>query len=67
MKMFLPTLNSEEPEDFTAIFAPKQAVRVDAIRAEGAVLKSRRLPLLAWDQLVKDLLYVWLDPRICLA
>jgi peptide/nickel transport system substrate-binding protein len=42
-------------DGFTAIFAPKQAVRVDAIRADRAALEFRGLPPSARDQLVKEL------------
>jgi peptide/nickel transport system substrate-binding protein len=42
-------------DGFTAIFAPKQAVRVDAIRGDRAALEFRGLPPAARDQLVKEL------------
>jgi peptide/nickel transport system substrate-binding protein len=42
-------------DGFTAIFAPKQSVRVDAIRADRASLEFRGLPPSARDQLVKEL------------
>jgi peptide/nickel transport system substrate-binding protein len=42
-------------DGFTAIFAPKQAVRVDAIRADRAAMEFRGLPPSARDQLVKEL------------
>src|ERR1700712_4364276 len=42
-------------DGFTAIFAPKQAVRVDAIRADRAQLEFRGLPPSARDSLVKEL------------
>ncbi|MEA2772244.1 MAG: peptide/nickel transport system substrate-binding protein, partial [Acetobacteraceae bacterium] len=42
-------------DGFTAIFAPKQAVRVDAIRGDRAALEFRGLPPSARDQLVKEL------------
>ncbi|HVY16561.1 MAG TPA: ABC transporter substrate-binding protein [Rhodopila sp.] len=42
-------------DGFVAIFAPKQAVRVDAIRADRAALEFRGLPPSARDQLVKEL------------
>ena len=38
-----------------AIFAPKQSVRTDAIRADRAALEFRSLPPSARDQLVKEL------------
>src|SRR4029077_885498 len=40
---------------FVAIFAPKQSVRTDAIRADRAALEFRSLPPSARDQLVKEL------------
>src|SRR4029077_12604698 len=40
---------------FVAIFAPKQSVRTDAIRADRAALEFRSLPPTARDQLVKEL------------
>jgi len=46
----LPYLDS-----ITGIFAPKQAVRVDAIRADRAAMEFRGLPPSASDQLVKEL------------
>jgi len=42
-------------DGFTAIFAAKQAVRVDAIRADRAAMEFRGLPPSARDQLVKEL------------
>ena len=42
-------------DGFTAIFAPKQAVIIDAIRADRAVTEFRGLPPSARDQLVKEL------------
>jgi peptide/nickel transport system substrate-binding protein len=42
-------------DGFTAIYAPKQAVRVDAIRADRASGEFRGLPPAARDQLVKEL------------
>ncbi|MEJ0016524.1 MAG: ABC transporter substrate-binding protein [Acetobacteraceae bacterium] len=42
-------------EGFTAIFADKQAVRLDAIRADRAAMEFRGLPPAARDQLVKEL------------
>jgi peptide/nickel transport system substrate-binding protein len=42
-------------DGFTAIFAAKQAVRVDAIRADRAATEFRGLPPSARDQLVKEL------------
>jgi len=42
-------------DGFTAIFADKQAVRVDAIRADRAAMEFRGLPPSARDQLVKEL------------
>ncbi len=42
-------------DGFTAIFAPKQAVRVDAIRADRAALEFRGMPPSARDALVKEL------------
>ena len=42
-------------DGFTAIFAAKQAVRVDAIRADRAATDFRGLPPSARDQLVKEL------------
>src|SRR3954471_372956 len=42
-------------DGFVAIFAPKQAVRVDAIRADRAAMEFRGLPPSARDQLVKEL------------
>jgi peptide/nickel transport system substrate-binding protein len=46
----LPYLDS-----ITGIFAAKQAVRVDAIRADRAAMEFRGLPPSARDQLVKEL------------
>ena len=42
-------------DGFTALYAPKQVVRVDAIRADRAAVEFRGLPPSARDQLVKDL------------
>jgi peptide/nickel transport system substrate-binding protein len=42
-------------DGFVAIFAPKQSVRTDAIRADRAALEFRSLPPSARDQLVKEL------------
>jgi peptide/nickel transport system substrate-binding protein len=42
-------------DGFVAIFAPKQTVRTDAIRADRAALEFRSLPPSARDQLVKEL------------
>ena len=42
-------------DGFTAIFAAKQAVRVDAIRADRAAIEFRGMPPSARDQLVKEL------------
>ena len=42
-------------DGFNAIYAPKQAVRVDAIRADRAVGEFRGLPPSARDELVKEL------------
>ena len=42
-------------DGFVAIFAPKQAVRTDAIRADRAAMEFRGLPPSARDQLVKEL------------
>jgi len=42
-------------DGFTAIFADKQAVRLDAIRADRAAMEFRGLPPSARDQLVKEL------------
>src|SRR6201997_1773765 len=42
-------------DGFTAIFAPKQAVRVDAIRADRAAGEFRGLPPTARDQLQQEL------------
>jgi len=42
-------------DGFTALFAPKQSVRVDAIRADRATTEFRGLPPAARDQLVKEL------------
>jgi peptide/nickel transport system substrate-binding protein len=42
-------------DGFTAIFAPKQAVRVDAIRADRAAGEFRGLPPSARDQLQKEM------------
>ena len=42
-------------DGFVGIFAPKQAVRTDAIRADRAALEFRSLPPSARDQLIKEL------------
>ena len=42
-------------DGFLAIFAPKQAVRLDAIRADRAAMEFRGLPPSARDQLVQEL------------
>ena len=42
-------------DGFVGIFADKQAVRVDAIRADRAAIEFRGLPPSARDQLVKEL------------
>ncbi|HJZ33348.1 MAG TPA: ABC transporter substrate-binding protein [Hyphomicrobiaceae bacterium] len=42
-------------DGFVAIFAPKQSVRTDAIRADRAALEFRSLPPSARDQLVREL------------
>jgi peptide/nickel transport system substrate-binding protein len=42
-------------DGFTAIYAAKQAVRVDAIRGDRAALEFRGMPPAAVDELVKDL------------
>jgi peptide/nickel transport system substrate-binding protein len=42
-------------DGFTAIFAAKQAVRVDAIRADRASLEFRGVPPSARDELVREL------------
>jgi peptide/nickel transport system substrate-binding protein len=42
-------------DGFVGIFAPKQAVRIDAIRADRAATEFRGVPPSARDQLVKDL------------
>ena len=42
-------------DGFTAIFAPKQAVRVDAIRGDRAAMEFRGLPPSARDQLQQEL------------
>ena len=42
-------------DGFVGIFAPKQATRVDAIRADRAAIEFRSMPPSARDQLVKDL------------
>jgi peptide/nickel transport system substrate-binding protein len=42
-------------DGFTAIFAPKQAVRVDAIRADRAAGEFRGLPPSARDEMEKEL------------
>jgi peptide/nickel transport system substrate-binding protein len=42
-------------DDFTGIYAPKQAVRLDAIRSDRAAIEFRGFPPAARDELVKDL------------
>ncbi len=42
-------------DGFTAIFTPKQAVEIDAIRADRAATEFRGMPPSARDQLVKEL------------
>ncbi len=42
-------------DGFTAIFAPKQSVRVEAIRADRAALEFRSMPPAAVEQLKKEL------------
>ena len=42
-------------DGFKAIFAPKESVRLDAIRADRAALEFRSMPPSARDQLVKEL------------
>ena len=42
-------------DGFVAIFAAKQAVRLDAIRADRAAMEFRGMPPSARDQLVRDL------------
>jgi peptide/nickel transport system substrate-binding protein len=42
-------------DGFVGIYAPKQAVRVDAIRADRAATEFRGMPPSARDQLVKEL------------
>jgi peptide/nickel transport system substrate-binding protein len=42
-------------DSFVGIFAPKQTVRTDAIRADRAALEFRSVPPSARDQLVKEL------------
>src|SRR5205823_3737781 len=42
-------------DGFTAIYAPKLATRVDAIRADRAAMEFRSQPPSARDQLVKEL------------
>ena len=42
-------------DGFTAIYAPKQAVRTDAIRADRAAMEFRGLPPATRDELVKAL------------
>ena len=42
-------------DGFTAIYAPKQAVRVDAIRADRAAGEFRGLPPSARDELKQEL------------
>ena len=42
-------------DGFTAIFAPKLATRVDAIRADNAAMEFRSMPPSALDQLQKEL------------
>lgn len=42
-------------DGFKALFAPKQAVRIDAIRADRAAMEFRGLPPAARDELVREL------------
>ena len=42
-------------DGFIAIFAPKQAVEIDAIRADRAAMEFRGMPPSARDQLIKEL------------
>ena len=42
-------------DGFTAVFADKQAVRIDAMRADRAAMEFRGMPPSARDQLVKEL------------
>jgi peptide/nickel transport system substrate-binding protein len=42
-------------DGFTAIYAPKQAVRIDAIRSDRAAMEFRGLPPATRDELVKTL------------
>jgi peptide/nickel transport system substrate-binding protein len=42
-------------DGFVGLYAPKQAVRVDAIRADRAAIEFRGLPPSARDELVKEL------------
>jgi peptide/nickel transport system substrate-binding protein len=42
-------------DGFVAIFAPKQSVRIDAIRADRAALEFRSMPPSARDELVAEL------------
>jgi peptide/nickel transport system substrate-binding protein len=42
-------------DGFTGIYAPKQAVRLDAIRSDRAAIEFRGFPPAARDELVKDL------------
>jgi peptide/nickel transport system substrate-binding protein len=42
-------------DGFVAIYAPKQAVRLDAIRADRAAMEFRGMPPSARDQLVQEL------------
>jgi len=42
-------------DGFTAIYAPKQAVRIDAIRSDRAAMEFRGLPPATRDELVKAL------------
>jgi peptide/nickel transport system substrate-binding protein len=42
-------------DGFVGIYAPKQAVRIDAIRSDRAAMEFRGLPPSARDQLVKEL------------
>jgi len=42
-------------DGFIAIFAPKQALRIDALRADRAAIEFRGLPPSARDSLVKEL------------
>ena len=42
-------------DGFVALYAPKQATRIDAIRADRAAMEFRGLPPAARDQLTKEL------------